>query len=51
MGRYDLTDFKRKAWANIPPKCNRKGPICFSKHLYEARNLIKRFFNKACPRT
>ncbi len=36
----------RKAWANIPPKANRKDPICFSKHLYKARNLIERFFNK-----
>jgi len=37
---------ERKAWANIPPKANRKDPICFSKHLYRARNLIERFFNK-----
>ena len=22
------------------------GPICFSKYLYKARNLIERFFNK-----
>ena len=36
----------KKAWANIPPKTNRKDPICFSKHLYKARNLIERFFNK-----
>jgi transposase len=28
------------AWANIPPKRNRKDPICFSPHLYRARNLI-----------
>ena len=34
------------AWANIPPKRNRKGPICFSPYLYRARNLIERFFNK-----
>jgi transposase len=34
------------AWANIPPKRNRKDPICFSPHLYRARNLIERFFNK-----
>ncbi len=27
-------------------KCNRKDPICFSKHLYKARNLVERFFNK-----
>ena len=29
-----------------PPKCNRKDPICFSKHLYKARNLVERFFSK-----
>ncbi|WP_416361787.1 transposase [Mesorhizobium sp. AR02] len=23
----------RKTWANIPPKANRKDPICFSPHL------------------
>jgi transposase len=34
------------AWANIPPKRNRKDPVCFSPHLYRARNLIERFFNK-----
>ncbi len=34
------------AWANIPPKSNREDPICFSPHLYKARNLVERFFNK-----
>ena len=34
------------AWANIPPKRNRKDPICFSPYLYRARNLIERFFSK-----
>jgi transposase len=34
------------AWANIPPKSNRKNPIVFSPHLYKARNVIERFFNK-----
>jgi transposase len=34
------------AWANIPPKANRKDPICFSPHLYRARNLVEWFFNK-----
>jgi transposase len=34
------------AWANIPPKRNRKEPICFSPHFYRARNLVERFFNK-----
>ena len=37
---------ERGASANIPPKCNRNGPICFSPYLYRARNLIERFFNK-----
>jgi transposase len=36
-------------WANIPPKCNRNSPICFSPYLYRARNLIERFFNRICP--
>jgi transposase len=34
------------AFANIPPKRNRKDPICFSPFLYKARNRIERFFNK-----
>lgn len=38
--------FDKNAWANIPPKANRKDPICFSKYLYKARNLVERFFNK-----
>ena len=37
---------QKGAWANIPPKRNRKDPICFSPYLYRARNLIERFFNK-----
>src|SRR6202040_2617083 len=36
----------RGAWANIPPRCNRREPICFSPYLYRARNLVERFFNK-----
>ena len=36
----------RNAWANILPKSNRKDPICFSKHLYRARNRVERFSNK-----
>ena len=36
----------RDAWANIPPKANRKDPICFSKLLYRERNRVERFFNK-----
>jgi transposase len=31
---------------DVPPKCNRNDPICFSPFLYRARNLIERFFNK-----
>ncbi len=34
------------AWANIPPKSNRKEALSFSPHLYRARNLVERFFNK-----
>jgi transposase len=34
------------AWPNIPPKRNRTEPICFSRHLYCAGNLVERFFNK-----
>ena len=34
------------AWANIPPKRNRRDPICFSPYLYRSRNLVERFFNK-----
>ena len=35
---------ERGAWANIPPKRNRKDPICFSPYLYRDRNLVERFF-------
>jgi len=43
-----LRDFVRErgAWANIPPKSNRKTPICFSPFLYKDRNQVERFFNK-----
>jgi transposase len=37
---------RRRAWANIPPRRNRNEPICFSPHLYRARNLVEKFFNK-----
>jgi transposase len=33
-------------WKKIPPKRNRKSPICFSPRLYRQRNMIERFFNK-----
>ena len=43
---------KKGAWANIQPRSNRSGPICFSPHLYRARNQVERFFNriKQCRR-
>lgn len=36
----------RGAWANLPPRRNRKDALCFSPYLYRARNLVERFFNK-----
>ena len=36
----------RGAWANIPPRCNRTAPICFSLISIVARNLVERYFNK-----
>jgi transposase len=36
----------RVRWPTSPPPCNRTQPICFSPHLYLARNLVERFFNK-----
>lgn len=38
---------KKKAWANIPPKSNRKGRFPFSKWVYRQRNLVERFFNRS----
>ena len=38
--------FEKGGWVNIPPKTNRKTPICFSPWLYKKRNLVERFFNK-----
>jgi transposase len=37
---------EKGVWANIPPKRNRKEPICFSPYLYRRRNSVERFFNK-----
>ena len=34
----------------VPPRSNRREPICFSPHLYRARNLVERFFNKIAMR-
>ena len=36
------------AWANIPPKRNRKDPICFSPYLYRARKVLNKI--KQCRR-
>ena len=36
----------RKAWANIPPKANRKGTFAFSRWVYRQRNRVERFFNR-----
>ena len=36
----------RKAWANIPPKANRRGTFAFSRWVYRQRNLVERFFNR-----
>jgi transposase len=37
---------RKGALANIPPRSNRKAPVCFSPYLYRARNLVEQFFNK-----
>jgi hypothetical protein len=37
----------RGAWANIPPRCNRNEPICFSPYLYRALNLVERFSHQS----
>ena len=37
---------ERKAWANIPPKANRKDSFVFSRWVYRQRNLVERFFNR-----
>ncbi|CTQ51490.1 Transposase [Roseibium album] len=38
--------FDQGAFANIPPMPQRRQKPVFSKHLYRARNLVERFFNK-----
>lgn len=48
---YDATEIRtfvssRGGWANIPPRRNRRDPICFSAHLYRDRNHVERFFNR-----
>ena len=54
---YDATEIRtfvrsRGGWANIPPRKNRRDPICFSPYLYRQRNHVERFFNriKRCRR-
>jgi transposase len=37
---------ERKAWANIPPKANRKASFIFSRWVYRQRNPVERFFNR-----
>jgi transposase len=51
MGRYDLTEFERRVISPLLAKEPRgvsqpKQPICFSPHLYKARNFVEHFFNK-----
>jgi len=48
---YDATEIRKIAsvrggWANIPPRRNRRDPICFSPYLYRRRNHVERFFNR-----
>ena len=48
---YDTDDIRcfadqRGAWANIPPRRNRKGSFTFSRWVYRQRNHVERFFNK-----
>jgi transposase len=37
---------RERAFANIPPKSNRRSKPYFSTWLYRERNLIERFFSK-----
>ncbi|CUW42934.1 IS5 family transposase orfB [Brucella vulpis] len=37
---------ERKAWANIPPKSNRKDSFVFSRWVCRQRSLVERFFNR-----
>jgi transposase len=48
---YDAAEIRkfvssRGGWANIPPRRNRRDPICFSPYLYCDRNRVERFFNR-----
>ena len=44
--RYCHTTVEESAFANIPPKSNRRSKPYFSTWLYRERNLIERFFSK-----
>ncbi len=37
---------RKKAWANIPARSNRKERFPFSSWVYRQRNLVERFFNR-----
>ena len=37
---------RKKGWANIPARSNRKQRPAFSGWLYRQRNLVERFFNR-----
>lgn len=48
---YDTDGIRKKAaelkaWANIPPKSNRREILAFSPWVYRQRNLVERFFNR-----
>ena len=38
---------RKGALANIPPRCNRSEPICFSPYLYRARNVVAGFSTRS----
>lgn len=44
--RFRMSFRERGAFANIPPKANRRSKPYFSTWLYRERNLIERFFSK-----
>lgn len=48
---YDAAEIRtfvssRGGWANIPPRRNRRDPVCFSPYIYRDRNQVERFFNR-----
>jgi transposase len=48
---YDAAEVRtfvrsRGGWAKIPPRRNRRDPVCFSPYLYRDRNQVERFFNR-----